>query len=563
MSDLGWYGRTSYDRRQNEELDNLAGQLSYQREEAQRLKATLSRVQGGLEQRLGRLATAFDAFVELSDLREELRVFEPAATARRRARRVVLQLRTADTVPDGLTPPPPGDSPPEAFGYWLPSALAGLVATVRGEVTTAEAELAAARACDPTRTDLFLCLALLLTGRVEQAGDHLGPLLDLPADRPVTRAQRELWLAAADGRFGETGRTTIADRLVAVMAALPDGTRATQVIAWRSLVEGLPQDGASLPAVRKPVEIPASLVAPIRAANQLAALAGWYARRGEGPAATSTRAEAEGTEPTDSPPDPLASLLEELVDEGAPDEQALLKRVAELRRVIQGEGGGTPSPPTPWHGSVEPAHALLLADAGSGSAGRRTVALRAATPLLAAVADDLLAAARQAPPEQVDVAIGRRRVRYGPAGPDAASVAEVQAATLASPPPPQGRRTRIAWSLLAAGAITVGLGFAAGLVGLGLVVGALVAGTGGWLLYDVARVRADAEAGMRFRDADWDRIQKQIGAVTTVVSGLREQAGRSAADAAANRARLDELVAAAEADVETPAPASRPASSRL
>ena len=128
MSDLGWYGRTSYDRRQNEELDNLAGQLSYQREEARRLKATLSRVQGGLEQRLGRLATAFDAFVELSDLREELRVFEPAATARRRARRVVLQLRTADTVPDGLTPPPPGDSAPEAFGYWLPGALAGLVA---------------------------------------------------------------------------------------------------------------------------------------------------------------------------------------------------------------------------------------------------------------------------------------------------------------------------------------------------------------------------------------------------------------------------------------------------
>jgi hypothetical protein len=72
-------------------------------------KVRLAQVQGDLQARLNGLATAFDASVELCDLREELRAFEPVADARNRARRIVRRLGVAvdlvaavlDLRPDG------------------------------------------------------------------------------------------------------------------------------------------------------------------------------------------------------------------------------------------------------------------------------------------------------------------------------------------------------------------------------------------------------------------------------------------------------------------------------
>jgi hypothetical protein len=76
VSDLGWYDRTQYDKKQNQRLDELSSQLSHQRSEAGRLQARLAQVQGDLQGRLNGLASAFDAFVELCDLREELRAYQ-------------------------------------------------------------------------------------------------------------------------------------------------------------------------------------------------------------------------------------------------------------------------------------------------------------------------------------------------------------------------------------------------------------------------------------------------------------------------------------------------------
>jgi hypothetical protein len=480
MSDW-WYGRTWYDRKQNERLEDLSYQVDHQRSEARRLRAQLSSVQGGLEQRLTRLTKAFDAFVELSDIREELRAFQPAVAARHRTRRVLNRLiGTAGSVDGLVLPSPPSPSPSAADpsselpAYWLPSALAGLVAIVRGEeaTTEAEAELAIARDCDATRTDLFLCLALLLTERTDQAAGLLPTLLDLHQDRPVTRAQRELWLAAADGRFGGRGRAIVVERLGALVAGLPDETRAREVEAWRSVIEGIGGARVAVPAFPKPAEPPSDLVAPIRAARQLAALAAWHREAVAAPVSTD--------EPTsdDDPPDPLYGLLQELVDEGAPEEQPLLIRAAELRRMVEADGGAPPPAPARWHAPAEPPLSLLQADVRSAEPGRRAVAARAGAPLLTAVADRLTAAAAQPLPMQTAVRVGRYTISYGLMGPDQAIVAAAKADAVAAPPPLGNRGTRTGWAMVASACVIVAIGFVINLAGLGVVLGLTAGGIG-------------------------------------------------------------------------------------
>jgi hypothetical protein len=195
MSDMGWYGRTWYDRRQNERIESMSDRIASQRAEARRTQKQLSTVTGNLTQRVDKLATSFEAFVELSDLREELRAFDAEGGARQRARRVLRRLFSAAAAAgsgsgSGVRDTPSGaaDGP---LGYWLPGALAGLVATADGRDDAAAGELTEARACDAVRTDLFLGLGLLLSGRSEQAVALLPAIFDFRPDQPITWIQRE------------------------------------------------------------------------------------------------------------------------------------------------------------------------------------------------------------------------------------------------------------------------------------------------------------------------------------------------------------------------------------
>jgi hypothetical protein len=547
MSDLGWlYGKSWYDRTQNRQLESLSDQLDRQRGEARRLKSQLSSVRGDLEQRLTRMTRAFDAFVELSDVRDELRAYQPAVEARHRARRVLSRLIGTAGSADRL--PSPADPASELPGYWLPSALAGLVATVRGDDATAESELATARRDDAPRTDLFLCLALLLIERADQAADLLPGLLDLRADQPVTRAQRELWLAAGDGRFGELGRAVVTDRLAALVAGLPGDTRATQVAAWRSVVEGL---GGSLPAIPaipafpRPAEPPVGLVAPIRAASRLAALAEWYRQAVAEPGPGPDPGLGEQLAPSDhDPPDPIPALLQELVDEGAPEEQPLLTRVAELRLVVEADGGDPSAAPARWHAPVDTPMALILADARSSRPGRRAVAATAATPLLEAVADELAATAVGPLPDETDVRMGGHTISYRSMGVDQTTVATARDATLASPPPPGRRVPAIGLAFALAGVVAM-VCVAAGAVGLGVVLGLGFGSTGTWLLFDAHQARRAWEAEEERRRSEWQRLERRISEVGAALVELRAQASGAPEDATAARARLGEQAAAA------------------
>ena len=73
MSD--WYT----ERRQNQELEELRSEMSLAMSEASRLRSRVSQLQGSLDSRLRQLTDAFDAFVELSDIRYELISFADAA----------------------------------------------------------------------------------------------------------------------------------------------------------------------------------------------------------------------------------------------------------------------------------------------------------------------------------------------------------------------------------------------------------------------------------------------------------------------------------------------------
>jgi len=94
----------------------------------------VAQLTGSIEQRLDRLTKAFYAFVELSDLRAEMAVFEDEASVRHAALRLLRSLLRRATDPDVefQLPPLPADLP-RCRGYWLGPAAGSVAASVAGD----------------------------------------------------------------------------------------------------------------------------------------------------------------------------------------------------------------------------------------------------------------------------------------------------------------------------------------------------------------------------------------------------------------------------------------------
>src|SRR5262245_17981564 len=105
------------------ELTSLSSSLSAQRSESGRLRSELAKLQGSLEERVSRLTRAFDAFVELSDLRMTLALFDPPALVRHRTRQILADPLSAAVLDDLVEVP----------GYWLGPAVRAYVAALRGD----------------------------------------------------------------------------------------------------------------------------------------------------------------------------------------------------------------------------------------------------------------------------------------------------------------------------------------------------------------------------------------------------------------------------------------------
>ena len=393
MSD-NWYT----DHRQNRRLQGLEEDLSSVsaslRSSQRRLHAELSKVSGSLEQRLNRLSAAFDAFVEISDLRVTLGLFDAQGRVRHQARQLF-----AGAGPDGEMS--------DVDAYWLAPALVALRVAADGVADTDSLELAKAR--DTQRATVFHVLGTgLLGGRGTVTAAMLADALPVPA-ATLPRHQRAVWTLAADGFFGEAGWELVRRRGVDFVGALSDEDRAAAVDGIRKLGTAKAEVG-SLP---REFEGVGDLGGALAATAGLSALRSWV----EEVLAAHTNEPAVEIDPE------VRRAVELLVEEGSPAELPLLARERELRVVIEGTG----SEPPVWHAPVGETIALLRTDAADAEhPGRRAVAVRISGSLVLDAAERLATVARGDVPDGAKARTRQGSVAITTTGPEHASLAKAR-----------------------------------------------------------------------------------------------------------------------------------------
>ncbi|GAA3759724.1 hypothetical protein HDA32_004743 [Spinactinospora alkalitolerans] len=397
------------DARQNRRLDALQEELSSARANARaqdrRLRSELSRVQGTLEQRLDRMSASFDAFVELSDVRALLAMFDEPALARHRAGQLL----------DGTAPA--SLELPDVPGYWLVPAARGLHVALRGDVGAARRHFTEAAQRDALSSGVFALLGTATAGpgpdpgRAAPFADWILPRLlpELPDE--VARDQRALWLLAADGLLGAGARELLHGHAA---AALDRGTDPSADVAFWEAFEPT----GDVPKAPSGLEGTRAVLEQTGAASRLAALRAWLEE--------SLRAGEEAPAPDPS----VAETLRLLVAEGSAEEVPLLVRVAQLRRVVESNGGASPDEPVPtWRDPAGETLALLREDAaGSGvPAARRAFAIGVHAPRILAAAERLAAQGRRTPDDAAVAVHRRHRVTVTGRGPDDAELRAAEA----------------------------------------------------------------------------------------------------------------------------------------
>lgn len=325
-----------------------------------------------LERQVARLGAAFDAFVELTDVRGALAGYAPEAAARERARALLgalVQGRRATVRAEAVQ------------GYWLPQAVNGLASLVDGAEDAARPALEEAAGMDSQRTGLFLALALPLAGVPELAVPWLERALG-PAGqdgRQLTVAAREVWTLVGAGVYGDAGR----DVVVRWLAHAQDAEAVEQL---HTMLRPRPRGSEA-------EYDPARTFQAKAAVRELGELGRLF------------QAAAAGAAADESRPAPSPALLDSLIGEGAPEETALLLRArqltAEVRRLRSGE---LTEPERHWDDPADDLLTLLVADL-RGSSPLRAVAQRALSGSIGPLGDRLLAEARPEPPNQVETKI--------------------------------------------------------------------------------------------------------------------------------------------------------------
>ncbi|TDW14256.1 hypothetical protein [Kribbella kalugense] len=427
------------ERRQNEQLDLLNEEMSSARQATSRLQSQLSQLQGGLQERVNRLSTAFDAFVELSDLRYEMTGFVEAAELRRYATRVLTAMASGTELPPACEPVPQ---------YWLGPATEALIAS--GQDSPA---LGTAMALDERRTSIFLTLALAALGQRHQVrSEWLDVAFGVPAaDGTVTRVQRVLWATAARGGFGADGLALVVKRLQSVTP--PTG-------GWLADLEkrgdGSRAAGPRFEAIAEQEKARTRLT---RIHNAVEAIA------------TNTEAREPATALTAdvSTQDSPAALLRLLISEGSEPEHESLARVAVLRAQITGSDESAAQTLEDSVGTVE----KLLTDDLTQTADPHLAAavLRVIGPSVLPAVEDLAQVAGRPSPLEVSVESGVHTVTVRPDGPDQLELNNVR--SLINGPAGKVTRGKLAVPAVLAGVgavVAIGLGFvhplwiAAGLV---------------------------------------------------------------------------------------------------
>ncbi|MGW7684713.1 hypothetical protein ACWGID_28490 [Kribbella sp. NPDC054772] len=461
------------EREQNERLEQLQSEMSSARQATSRLQSQLSKLQGGLQDRVNRLSTAFDAFVELSDLRYEMAGFLDAAELRRYASRVLSAMASGTALPPVAAPVPQ---------YWLGPATEALIGLYSSEPN--DQALHTALELDQRRTSAFLALALATLGlRHDVRSEWLDVAFGVPAsDGTVTRTQRVLWATAARGGFGVEGLELVVKRLQSV-APPADGwlprleKRGETPRTTRARFDAVNEQESArvqLGRVRNAVETIAGNTAarepdPALGYQETAAkqdstgdAAARNSGRGSGRDSAgakrrSKRGDAEANAERDSAP----ALLRLLISEGSEPEREPLARVAVLRAQISGSGEGTAEGLEDPVGTIEK---LLDADlAQTDEPHLPAAALRVIAPSVLPAIEELAEVAGRPSPAQVSVDVDVHTITIRPDGPDQRELGSAMASIKAGAGDITKGNLAVPVVLAVAGVlVAVGLGFVHG-----------------------------------------------------------------------------------------------------
>jgi hypothetical protein len=447
------------ERKQNQQLSNLESEMSYARQETSSLRSQLSHIQGSLQSRVDSLTRAFDAYVELSDLRHETAGFVDAAELRRYATRVLSAMASSTELPETGKPVP---------RYWLGPATEALIALHATKPD--EQAISTAMELDERRTSIYLSLALAVLGQRHQVRtEWLDTAFGTPAaDGSLTRVQRVLWTTAARGGFGTDGLELVVKRLQAV--ASPDG-------AWLSRLEmrgssSRPkgprlkateaQDDAAdrLSRIRNAVETIVGNTEAREPDPELSYPEERKSDRSPDDAKASrrdgkSRRDADaGNEPDKDSP---AAMLRLLISEGSAPERETLARIAVLRARVTGSPESAAMALEDPAGAVD---ALLTEDlALSADPHLSVTALRVVGPLALPGVETLAQTAERPGPTEVSVDSGAHTITIRADGPDQLELGKATSSlTAAGGVTTTGQRV-VPIGLLAGGAVVaIGLG---------------------------------------------------------------------------------------------------------
>lgn len=182
-----WFRNREYVLRENLESVEATSMAAAAR--SARLSSQLSRLQGSLEHRLNALSAAFDAYVQLGDIREQLDAFGDTATIRREA------IAAIGALGDGKQATPVND---RGSGYWVAAATNAVIARVSGAPDIPAETAIAGQDADAA---MFLVAAPGALGRGAEVAGSVATLLHTD-DGQLSGHQLDLWQAVLRGEFG-------------------------------------------------------------------------------------------------------------------------------------------------------------------------------------------------------------------------------------------------------------------------------------------------------------------------------------------------------------------------
>lgn len=506
------------DRRIRDLQENLSSAYSQMARDRSRMRSELSRIRGTLEQRLDRVSATLDAFIELSDVRATLAMFDNAAMARHRT----LQMLDGAVLPSLELK--------DVHGYWLVPAARGLHALLRDDLNQARLRFDEAARVDQERARYFAALACALTRSEyartlgESVSADLLPHLPEPGVQ-LNRGQRALWILTADGSFGDDAREHLLLSTLRLWSA--EGVQVPPVDEWSV---SLPQPSGRSGG-RKPSPGNGRLGSGATAQRQAAsALAQLRERVAKVTALGSEDTPTEVLSPDEVSSDFLRETLRLLVEEGSPEEAPLLTQANRLRAVIENSGqeGTLPA----WSDTVASVGSLLRQDLTSESAPphRRTFALVLQRTAVLDTAEDLVTRASAPLPESTEVNFHGVKVSITPSGPDRQHVERARQRLRDRSAPDQGKRGAF-WGCVA--------------VGVGLFLLALLSMSGVlWFL----TLCAGAAAGFTFFAAERERSEIE-SMVEHQSRKLDQQVGQAVQEWRKTRGEVEEHAVAARSEL--------------